>query len=107
MDMRQLCWMMGLGVLVLSLAAGPARAVTYEDSFEQCNYPKTFDLLILRPISLLTIVAGSVLFVPLAPMALLTVPGEMGTVYDNLVGAPTRFTFDRKLGECNSMVLSY
>jgi hypothetical protein len=107
MDMRQLCWVVSLGVLVLSLAARPAGAVTYEDSFEQCNYPKTFDLLIMRPISLLTIVMGAVLYVPLAPLALLTVPGEIGTVGDNLVGAPARFTFDRKLGECTSVVLRY
>ncbi len=105
--MRQLSWVVALGVLTVSLAAGPARAITYEDSFEQCNYPKSFDLMVMRPVSLLTIAVGGLLFLPLAPVALLTVPGEMGTVYENLIGAPVRFTFDRQLGECTSVVLSY
>jgi hypothetical protein len=90
--------------LVLPL---PAAAVTYEDSFSECNYPKTFDLMVMRPISLATIGLGWVLFVPLAPLALVTVPDEVGTVYNNLIGTPTRFTFRRKLGECTGVDLSY
>ena len=91
----------------IALAAGPAGAVTYEDSFEQCNYPKTFDLMVMRPVSLLTMIAGGTLFVPLAPVALITVPREIGTVWDRLVGGPARFAFDRRLGECTSIDFSY
>jgi hypothetical protein len=96
-----------LGLAVVQLTAGRADAITYDDSFEQCNYPKTFDLVVLRPISLLTLAIGTFLFVPLSPLALVTVRSEVGTVYDNLIGAPARFTFDRRLGECTSVQLSY
>jgi hypothetical protein len=96
-----------LSAVVLGVAASPAHAITYEDSFEQCNYPKTFDLAVMRPVSLITILAGTVMFVPLAPLALITVPGEIGTIYHNLIGAPVGFTFDRALGECKSVDLSY
>ena len=78
-------------VLVLTGCLGmpfAAKAVTYEDSFSQCNYPKTFDLMVMRPISLMTIGIGAVLWVPLAPMAALTVPEDLGTVTSNLVGKP-------------------
>ena len=96
------------GILAISLALPlPAGAVTYEDSFSECNYPKTFDLMVMRPISLATVGLGWMFFVPLAPLALITVPDEIGTVYRNLIGAPTSFTFHRKLGECTGVDLSY
>jgi len=99
-------------VLVALFAIGlalpqAAQAVTYEDSFDQCNYPKTFDLFVMRPISMATIALGSLFFIPAAPMALLTVPEEVDTVYENLIGAPVRFTFGRALGECTGVDLSY
>lgn len=94
-------------VVVALLAPMSVGAVTYEDSFEQCNYPKGFDLLVMRPISLGTTALGALLFLPLAPLAFLTVPDEVDTVYDGLIGAPARFTFNRKLGECTGVDLSY
>jgi len=97
-----------VGLLGLSLLVpGSASAVTYEDSFDQCNYPKGFDLLIMRPLSLGTVAIGAFLFVPIAPLAFLTVPDEIDSVYDGLVGSPARFTFGRALGECTGVDLSY
>ena len=92
-----------VGCLGLPLAAS---AVTYEDSFTNCNYPKTFDLMIMRPLSFVTMVTGAALFVPMGMLALLTVPEDVGTVYGNLVGSPAAFTFDRRLGECQAVDLS-
>lgn len=97
-------------VLMFGLALGAplaAQAVTYEDSFADCSYPKTFDLMIMRPLSIGTIALGTVLFVPLAPIAFITVPDEIGTVYNNLIGAPARFTFNRPLGACTGVDLAY
>jgi len=100
----------GCLVVSLTLALGAplaAQAVTYEDSFADCSYPKTFDLMVMRPISLGTIAFGTVLFVPLAPLALITVPEEIGTVYNNLIGAPARFTFNRPLGACTGVDVAF
>jgi hypothetical protein len=100
-------WFAWMGALALAICAAPAHAVTYEDSFEECNYPKTFDLVVMRPISMVTMVAGTALFIPLAPLSLITVGSETATVFDNLVAAPARFTFQRGLGQCNSIDLTY
>jgi len=96
-------------VLAIGLALPlPASAITYEDSFADCSYPKTFDLLVMRPVSLGAMAIGFMFFAfPVGPMAFATVHDEIGDVWHNMVGAPTRFTFDRPLGECTGVDLSY
>lgn len=94
-------------VLALQVGAAPVRAVTYDDSFQECNYPRGFDLVVMRPLSMVTIVLGATLFIPLAPLAFFTVPNEVDDLYDDLIGAPARFTFVRALGECTGVDLSY
>jgi len=99
-----------LAVLTLAacLGAPVARAsVGYEDSLDDCEYPQTFDLLVLRPLGLGTVVLGSALFVPVLPIALLTVGNELGLVADDLIGQPARFTFKRNLGECMGTTSGY
>ncbi len=91
-----------VGSLTMPLAAS---AVTYEDSFTNCNYPKTFDLMVMRPVSFVTLMFGTIFFLPLGTLAALTVPEDFGDVYDSLVGAPARFTFQRRLGECTAIDL--
>jgi hypothetical protein len=86
----------------------PAAAVTYEDSFSECNYPKTFDLIVMRPISFTTMVMGFALFAfPAGPFAFATAHNEVGDVWRSMVGAPARFTFSRDLGECTGVDLNY
>ena len=98
--------MVGL-TLVACLGMAPAAfAVTYEDSFSNCNYPKTFDLMVMRPVSFVTMGVGAMFFLPLGPLAAVTVPEDFPTVYDNLIGKPARFTFKRRLGECQAIDLS-
>lgn len=96
----------GLALAGLLVAPIQASAVTYEDSFSDCNYPKTFDLVVMRPVSFVTLVFGTVLFIPLGALGAATVTEDFPTVYDNLVGAPARFTFKRRLGECRSVDLA-
>ncbi len=92
-----------VGFLAMPLAAS---AVTYEDSFTNCNYPKTFDLMVMRPVSFLTMAIGTLLFVPLGALAALTVPDDFPSVYDSFIGKPARFTFKRPLGECHAIDLT-
>lgn len=99
-----------LAMLTLAACLGApvgARAVGYEDSLDDCDYPQTFDLLVMRPVGMTTVVIGAALFVPLFPIALVTVGDQLPEVAHNLVGAPWSFTFERRLGECNGAGLSY
>ncbi len=106
--MRKMARNLVIGLAIVGCLGLPpvASAVTYEDSFTNCNYPKTFDLMVMRPLSFTTMLVGGLLFVPLGALAVLTVPEDVGTVYGNLVGKPAAFTFDRRLGECQAVDLS-
>jgi hypothetical protein len=97
------------GILTISLVLPlPAAAVTYEDSFSECNYPKIFDLVVMRPISFGTTLLGFALFAfPAGPLAFATAHDEVGDVWRSMVGTPARFTFKRDLGECTGVDLSY
>jgi hypothetical protein len=101
--------LVGSLVLALGIAFGAplAQAVTYEDSFADCSYPKGFDLMIMRPLSLGTTVMGSALFVILTPITVITAPREFGAVSEILIRAPGRFTFRRPLGACTSVDVTY
>lgn len=105
--MRKLVCKLAITMAVTGGLALPhsASAVTYEDSFSNCNYPKTFDLMVMRPISLATIGLGAALYLPLGPLGFATAPQDAGVVFNNLIGKPTRFTFKRDLGECQAVSL--
>ncbi len=96
-------FLMALGLIGCLAMPLSASAVTYEDSFTNCDYPKTFDLIVMRPVSFLTLGLGSILFVPVGTLAALTVPEDFPYVYDTFVGKPARFTFRRPLGECQAI----
>lgn len=103
---RNSALIMALG-LILALPF-QAHAVTYEDSFENCSYPKMVDLMLIRPVGFATALLGTAFFVmPLAPVGFLMVPDEMGTIASTLVGKPFAFVFDRPLGQCNSVTLDF
>ena len=95
-------------LLVASLSvASPALAVSFEDSLDDCSYPKTFDVLVLRPMSSYALLIGSTIFVLSAPFAAMTVRSDFSQYRDGLVGSPYRFTFKRPLGECAGVQLAY
>jgi hypothetical protein len=102
--MRKAARILGVALLAALLAAPiPASATSYEDAMTECNYPEMFDLLFMRPISLAALVFGTVLFMPAAPLTLLTTPADIGKVANALIGNPVRFTFGRRLGECTAV----
>ncbi len=84
-----------------------ATAVTYEDSFENCSYPKMTDLMLVRPVGMASALLGTGLFVPLGLLGLLTVPGEIGTIWNAMVAEPWAFVVDRPLGQCDSVTVDY
>lgn len=64
-----------------------------------------FDLVVARPIGVLSVVAGSVLFVVALPF---TIPsGSVDAAAEELVKKPVRYTFHRPLGELEDQPQSY
>jgi hypothetical protein len=100
--MKKLIVTAAAGALLVALAGAPnaARAEAYEDSLDNCAYPKLFDLMVMRPLSFSALAVGTALWVPMAPWTLLTSKSDMDTVTSKLVTEPARFTFGRPLGEC-------
>jgi hypothetical protein len=93
----------------LALAPSRAGATGYEDSLDDCSYPKIFDALVLRPIGLVALVGGATSLIPLAPLTLwpATVNRDDGTFVYEMVVPAAKFTFARRLGECSSTSDSY
>ncbi|MGE0084233.1 MAG: hypothetical protein AB7S75_07395 [Desulfococcaceae bacterium] len=56
-----------------------------------------FDALIVRPVSLGAILAGSLLFVIALPVTSFT--GETRMTYEKLIKEPARYTFKRPMGD--------
>ena len=90
-------------VAVLGVSPGAAQA-GLDNSFETCDYPKTFDLIVLRPLSLISLAIGTGLYVAVAPFAYVTVKKDFRSVTESLVYKPARFTFKRRLGECSGAI---
>jgi hypothetical protein len=86
-----------LGVPGASKAAG-----SMEDAFADCSYPKTFDLMVMRPAGIGAVGIGVALFVPFAPLAALTSPSGLGEPWNTFIVRPVRFTFGRPLGQCST-----
>lgn len=61
--------------------------------------PIMVDLLLLRPVGLITMVVSTIFFVvPVAPITFLTRPGEIGKPFDIMVAEPARFVWVHPLG---------
>ncbi len=100
--MKKLVCTVTAAVLAFALvgAPSPAQATSYEESLENCSYPKLFDLMVMRPLSLSAVALGTALWVPLAGLTTLTSPGDLDDVTGMLIGTPAGFTFNRPLGAC-------
>ena len=56
------------------------------------------DVLLLRPVALVTLIAGSALFVATLPLVAIIRPTEIGVPFDRLVLAPARYVWVDPLG---------
>lgn len=66
---------------------------------ENATSPVWFDALVLRPIGLVVLADGIILFVPAALFTAITRPQEIGSVFQSLVVAPARYVWSDGLGE--------
>jgi hypothetical protein len=89
-EMKKLTAILLISVFVLTSA--PAFAEHYET-----DEAIVADTLILRPIGLAAIVAGTAVFIASLPFALIT--GSTGKAADSLIVEPVRYTFSRPLGD--------
>ena len=99
-----------LTVLALVVCLGisqQARAISYEDSLDNCTYPKVLDVMVMRPLAMASIVVGAGLFAVIAPISVFTVWDEIDQVAMDLIISPARFTFRRPLGECSGALAAY
>jgi hypothetical protein len=90
--------------VVASLLAVPLGGAALAES----NYQKEIttsamwaDALIVRPLGLVSIVAGSALFVVSLPFSL--TGGNVSECAHNMVVVPSKFTFDRPLGDLSQL----
>jgi hypothetical protein len=90
-----------LALVVWLAVPGLSRASGFEDAFVDCSYPKTFDLMIMRPVGFAAIGIGAALFLPYAPLAAITSSSDMNEPWNTFVARPVGFTFGRPLGECS------
>jgi hypothetical protein len=86
-----------------------ARAVGYEDSLDDCAYPKLFDAAVMRPISFSTMLVGAVGLGVFT--ATLIGPAMVNKDYPEvahmMVVPAAKFTFSRPLGQCVAVSQGY
>ena len=88
----------GLAVAALTVAMA-AQAVAGQDQLpkDRAGGDMLLDAVIVRPISLVAIVAGSVAFVVALPFTIIS--GSVDSAANELVKKPIAFTFRRPLGQ--------
>ena len=87
-------------VLSVSLILAPlhASASSIEQDIGKPTVGNTFiDAIVYRPVGLVAIPAGAILFVLTIPFSALG--RNVGQSFDNLVGTPAKYTFVRPLGD--------
>jgi hypothetical protein len=91
----------------VGLVPANANAVGYEDSLDDCAYPKVFDALIMRPLSFATMLVGGASLVAFAPIWLPVVNRDAPEFAHMMVVPAARFAFVRPLGQCESVGAGY
>ncbi len=87
-------------LLILAGAAPSWSADLYEDPAQQETTPPMFDLLVLRPVGIVSAGISALLFiVPVAPFTLLTKPSQIGKPFRKMVVEPARFVVVDPLGK--------
>lgn len=96
-----ICFIALFAGTVLPSTAGAKDSFINSSGAEANNMtsPVMVDLLLLRPVGLVTMAFSTVFFfVPVAPITLLTRPSEIGKPFEILVLEPARFVWSHPLG---------
>ena len=97
--------------LALTAAVGlvptTAGAVGYEDSLDDCAYPKFFDAMVMRPLSFTSMLVGGAALVAFSPIWLPVVNTDTPEFASLLVVPAAKFTFARPLGQCVAVSSGY
>ena len=59
----------------------------------------TFDVLVLRPVAMVTLVGGTAIFLATVPFVAITRPHEIGKPFDALVAEPARYIWLDPIGQ--------
>jgi hypothetical protein len=91
-------------IAVIALTPATASATGYEDSLDDCSYPKIFDALFLRPVGFTALMFGAATLPLSIPLTLwpATVNKDDGQFVNLMIVPAAKFTFSRRLGECSS-----
>ncbi len=87
-------------VLLIGVAAPAYSASDSVRSMMAGNDPVSpvVDVLILRPVAMVTLIGGSAIFLASVPFIAITRPHEIGKPFDALVAAPARYIWMDPLG---------
>jgi hypothetical protein len=85
-------------LVVMLGAALPAGASSDATETGKDPVSPTVDLLLLRPLALVSLVGGTVLFVVSSPILLITRPQDIGKPFNQLVGRPAKYVWADPIG---------
>ncbi len=91
----------------VGLVPANAGAVGYEDSLDNCAYPKVFDAIVMRPLSFATMLVGGASLVAFSPIWLPVVNRDTPEFAYMMVVPAAKFAFVRPLGQCDSVSSGY
>jgi hypothetical protein len=81
-----------------ALLAAPAGAASGTDQLDKKPAPPMADVLFMRPLGLVALGVGAVLWLPAAGITALTRPSEIGTATHYLIRVPADYVFADPLG---------
>jgi hypothetical protein len=84
--------------LVAALLAGPAAAEQQFTDVEASHVGPVFDALVMRPIGLIGLGVGAILWVPAAAMTAAVQPSEVKKPTDALIKKPYHYVFSDPIG---------
>lgn len=84
--------------VVAALVAGPALAEKQFSNVESSNASPMFDVLVMRPVGLIGLAFGALLWLPAAAMTAAVQPSEVSKPTEMLIKKPYRYVFDDPIG---------